>query len=189
MIRWAVSSIASVETSITGQPSFRWIASACSSSSYTSSRSAYERALPRIWRTRRSRIAASSSGFNVTPTILIVNSIAGVLGVVAAGVLVAAGIQVLRNRRSGRKLHWIFVAIKLPLALLTAVATYFLTEQMMRNVTAAVPGGPGTLPGFTTSMVLFQTLLGLAMALAYPITLTFLLRSRTARDYFASLTE
>ena len=29
-----------------------------------------------------------------------------------SGILLAAGIQILRNRRSGRKLHWIFIAIK-----------------------------------------------------------------------------
>ncbi len=105
----------------------------------------------------------------------------------AAGVLLAAGIQILRNARSGNRLHWIYIAIKVPVTLLVAVATYLFTRSIMNNVAASAPAGAlGS--SFTEIMVPVQTLLGAAMSLAYPITLVFLLRTRTAREYFASLT-
>lgn len=132
----------------------------------------------------------ASAPFQVDAAALILTATGGVLSLFAASVLLAAGIQVLRDRRGGNRLHWIFIAIKVPVTLLIAVATYLMTSSMMRNIhihNTAPPGGLNN--SYIDLMVTAQMVITLVMSLAYPVTLVFLLRSRTARNYFASLTE
>ncbi|MBC8108714.1 MAG: hypothetical protein H7Z14_19175, partial [Anaerolineae bacterium] len=132
--------------------------------------------------------AVAFSPFQVGRAAPILTVVGGVLSLLAAGVLLAAGIQILRNRRSGNRLHWIFIAIKIPVTLLVAAGSYLFTASMMRNIsTTAPPGALGS--SFMDMMILGQAVAGLLISLAYPVTLVFLLRSRTARGYFESLTE
>ena len=127
------------------------------------------------------------SPFQMPPHLLILTAVGGLLGLLTAILLFIAGIQVLRNRRGGRTLHWIFIAVKVPVVLIVGVITYLFTESMMRGVAATVPQTP--LPMSMTSwMILLQTIVYGVISLAYPLGLVFVLRSRTAREYFAQLT-
>jgi len=126
-----------------------------------------------------------ASLFAIGKTSLLLKAAGGLLSLVAAGVLLAAGIQMIRNRRNGIRLHWIFIAIKLPVTVLVAVATYLFTATMFRNVPVNTAAGPNAM----ALMMIAQVSAGLIVSLAYPITLVFLLRSQTAKNYLALLTE
>jgi len=94
-----------------------------------------------------------------------------VFGVTAAAQLALAvyllviGILTVRRSRLGRVLHWIFVGLKVPLAVLASWAAWSVTRELNT-------GGAGW---WAT-----PSLLGLI----YPIALIFVLCGRSARDYY-----
>lgn len=102
-----------------------------------------------------------------------------VLAFALAIFLLVIGIGMLRTSRRGRRLHYWYVWLKLPLAAMFAVFWYHTADHFVRSVQPAASassemGGPG---------IIVFTIAGLISA-AYAIALLFLLRARTLRAYF-----
>jgi hypothetical protein len=102
--------------------------------------------------------------------------------------LIVAGIVTLRQSLGGRRLHMIYVAIKIPLALIAILAgtwlAYGLNKGMNTLALLAASSGPEAFPG-----VFWATALVLGIGgLAYPIALLFALRSRAANEYYNMIT-
>lgn len=91
------------------------------------------------------------------------------------------GIMVLRDSRSGGKLHWIYIWLKIPLVIVAAVAGAMFWHDL---AAATSPGNPTAVPMFVVS-----ALMGAAMALAYPVALMFVLKSRGVKNYYSPVVE
>jgi hypothetical protein len=113
-------------------------------------------------------------------TVMVECILSGVLAIY----LVVSGIFVLRHSLIGSKLHWIYVALKIPLAVIGAVALPSLWYSFFNSIQSASPmgGTPMQINGF----VVFGIVIG-ALAIAYPIGLIFALSSRGARGYYNSI--
>ena len=93
-----------------------------------------------------------------------------------AGLLMAAGIQMVRGRPSGRTLHVWWAWPKLAAAVLAAASTYLWLTSFMGGM--GTGGPPWQIPWVYSGV-------SLAVAVAWPITVLFLLRTRGVRRYFA----
>ena len=104
--------------------------------------------------------------------------------------LLVIGILVLRHSPRGARLHWAYVWLKLPLAVVGALAYGWMMAEMMRGMSrtlAAAGGGAGfPLPGFFFAL---YSVIMLLIGWAYPIGLIFALRSRGVRAYYGSIAE
>ena len=102
-------------------------------------------------------------------------------------VLFIAAIMVLKDARSGRKLHLVWAYLRIPLAIFGAFAYYRLMEQTMASM-ANMPGGPPA--GSRTSMD-FSELIGigydLARSLAYPVAVIIVMNNKRVKDFYATL--
>jgi len=105
-----------------------------------------------------------------------------VSGAVAVFLLVA-GIMVLRNSLAGAKLHWVYIWIKIPLAIFAAVAAWWLWTTYI----AAMSNSRGP-TGFASSAAIMG-LIGNAFAVLYPIVLAILLKSRPVTQYYTTARE
>jgi hypothetical protein len=98
--------------------------------------------------------------------------------------LFVAGILVLRNVLSGRKLHWIYIWIKLPLALVAVAMTAWLWwqygEAARLNPGSTFTGEEGMAMG-----VMIAAIFGLV----YPLALMMTLKSRGMKDYYVQAKE
>jgi hypothetical protein len=108
--------------------------------------------------------------------------------VLSAGVaifLMVIGILVLRDSPRGAMLHWIYVWIKIPLVLIAAGAGAW----MMLGFFSSIAAMPGTAPppGSFASVITFMAVVGGLLALAYPVSLIFVLRSRRVREYYNTI--
>ena len=103
--------------------------------------------------------------------------------------LIVAGTLTLRQSLGGKRLHWIYVAIKIPLALIAVLAwawlTYGLNKGMNTLALLAASSGPQEFVGVLWVMAI---VLGLG-GLAYPVALIFALRSRAANEYYNMITR
>jgi hypothetical protein len=99
--------------------------------------------------------------------------------------LLVAGIMVLRNSLSGRKLHWIYVAIKIPLVILAIAASVWMWSEFFNSMSSAISSSSGAAPKASFgSVIIIWAIVGGVIALAYPVALIFALSSRTVRDYY-----
>jgi hypothetical protein len=96
-----------------------------------------------------------------------------VLSVLLAIYLIVAGAIVLKGSFIGARLHWIYVLIKLPLALLSALLAILWIAELAGDI------GPRGV-GYATFWIVAVAVL----SLAYPVVLLFVLRSRTVREFF-----
>jgi hypothetical protein len=121
------------------------------------------------------------------PSILTITEAA--LSLCVAVFLIIAGIWMLRDSPSAGRLHRIYVALKIPLIALAAIATWWTTSALMSSITAmtarnlAVAG----MSGFGNMIGVIQAVVGAGIALLYPIALLIILSSRTAKMHFNSL--
>ena len=127
---------------------------------------------------------------SIHPTAATLSMIEGILSGALAIYLLIVGIMTLRDSRAGGKLHWAYVALKIPLAILAAIAYTWLAMSLIAgiNATAAAAAssntpGAGPPPG-TTGAAIFWIILLAGSAIAYPIALSIALLSRTVRRYY-----
>jgi hypothetical protein len=115
-------------------------------------------------------------------------------GVALAIYLLVIGILVLRDVRAGWKLHWWYVALKIPLVIVSLAASWYVWQGFRTSINTFLaanppPGAarppPVPLGGIMGGWLTFFA----ALALAYPIALIFVLNSRTVRDYYGSVRE
>ena len=144
---------------------------------------------------RMTTVTTSGGGgppFKVNPIAAGATIVEAMASVALAIYLLVIGILVLRDSRSGRKLHWVFVGLKIPLVIVGAVAAWYLWTSLYQSMSAAMAASapPGTprppaVPGFMG----VGTAVAALMALAYPVALIFVLNSRTVREYYGSIRE
>jgi uncharacterized membrane protein YphA (DoxX/SURF4 family) len=126
-------------------------------------------------------------GFKIDPRASILMIVEAVLSLGVAVLLIVAGSLLLRNSPRALRLHWIYVILKLPLIVLAAVATWWTYTGMMNSMSAFT--GAATPPGFGNTMAAFQAIFAAVFSLLYPIALLFVLRTRTAREYFKKISR
>ena len=141
--------------------------------------------------------AAFTAFSKMNPTGIWITLVASFLGALLAIYLFVIGILVLRDSRSGARLHWIYAVLKVPLVIVAAVGSHIMTSSMMSSFAASVPGAPGVgisgagIPPATTSimqsMMIVTAAVTAAIYLAYPLSLMFILSTRTVRDYYRAL--
>ncbi len=102
--------------------------------------------------------------------------IGSILNLVLGVYLLICGILILRQSGKGALLHWIYVAIKLPLGIATAFAMASLWSQLFKSI----PSGAGPRTTWMSVAAATPSVLGLI----YPAALFFVLRSVTVRSYY-----
>jgi len=123
--------------------------------------------------------------FNMNKPAMIVAIITGVLSCGLAIYLLVIGIMVMRDSLAGRKLHWIYVGLKIPLVIASAIATAVMWNSFGNAIAAnATPGAPPP-PAFMGSFMAIGAIFGSLLGLAYPVGLIFVLMSRTAKAYYS----
>jgi hypothetical protein len=127
----------------------------------------------------------------INPVAAGVSLIAEVAGIALSIYLLVIGILVLRDVRAGWKLHWWYIALKIPLVIVSIVASWYVWQGFRSSMNAFIaanppPGAPGppSIP-LGGGMLIFLAVL----ALAYPVALIFVLSSRTVRAYYGSIRE
>jgi hypothetical protein len=109
-----------------------------------------------------------------------ISMIEAMLSILLAIYLLVVGIVTLRGVRSGGKLHWAYVALKIPLVILAIVVNSIMAASIIQGA-AATGGGSGA--GTGTVVTMWIILLALA-ALAYPLSLVVVLLTKTVRRYY-----
>jgi hypothetical protein len=117
---------------------------------------------------------------NINPAAMTLAVLAAVGSFILAVYLLICGIMVLRQSPRGGTLHWIYIALKIPLEIFSGVAIWYFFSQMISSV-ATFGGGRAVNPGFTGMMAV-----PVALGCIYPIALLFVLSSRTVREYYAA---
>jgi hypothetical protein len=108
----------------------------------------------------------------------VMSAILQLLSLLVAIYLLVSGILVLGNSPAGARLHWIYVWLKIPIAIIAALAL----SWMMQSFVTSMGMPAGGFPFFSWSSVgIYSGFWGCA----YPIALIFALRSRTVRAYYA----
>jgi hypothetical protein len=105
--------------------------------------------------------------------------------------LMIVGILVFKASPGGRKHHWWFVYAKIPLVILYFASWMVLTTTFFNGMFAMATRTAGaTPPGAASALTLGMSIWlgGLSLlALAYPISLIFVLRSRSVREWYSSM--
>lgn len=96
--------------------------------------------------------------------------------------LLTIGILTLRGSPNARRLHQIYAAVKIPLAVAGAVAFAWLMSELAQFLQASGGGGAVASPGLSTFTTISVTLAG--MGTIYPLVLLIVLRRKALRDYF-----
>jgi hypothetical protein len=137
---------------------------------------------------------------SIHPTASTLSMVEGLLSMALALYLFIIGIVTLRSTRRGWKLHWLYVALKIPLVALFVVASFWMARGFAAglNATAAAvatntPGGAGGPPAMTSAKFTAVTTTWIVLlacaALAYPVSLLFVLLSRTVREYYRPMRD
>jgi hypothetical protein len=96
--------------------------------------------------------------------------------------LLICGIMVMRQSPRGRKLHWIYVALKIPLEIFAGLAMgWFFSE-----FTSGVGGGAASAQSLGFSIM---SIVSIVMGCVYPVALIFALSSRTVREYYSEVAK
>jgi hypothetical protein len=164
--------------------------SADDSSSTSASSSSSSTSVTVVGRGGRTRSSVTMTAgppirFNMSKPAMLATVIVAALNLCLAIYLLVIGIMVLRDALSGRKLHWIYVVLKIPLVIAGGIAGWFLWRSFGNSFMAAAtpPGTPAPPMGnFMALSAVFSSL----FALAYPIALIFVMSSRTAKRYYSA---
>lgn len=143
---------------------------------------------------------APLAGWAISWGMVAVQIAAQVVGLVLAGVLLWAGIEMLRNRRRGLSIHrrWAWWKI-IWIVLVVMMLEPWMMSQMMSAMFARMPGGTNAaggagnanpLPGsFSTWMAVFSALMNGIFALIYPILVLVLTRLKSFKTHAETLSR
>jgi hypothetical protein len=130
---------------------------------------------------------------SINPVAAILSLLAELLSLGLAIFLLVAGIQTLRDSPSGAKLHRWYALLKIPLVIVATGVGLWLTTGMMKSIMASMPPGAGGAPGpqaaFMWSFIAARAIIPACLALAYPVALIFVLRSRSVRDFYNTVRD
>ncbi len=93
-----------------------------------------------------------------------------VLGLSAAGILIVAGVQLLRNRSSARRLHWLFVWIKIPLSAAALVHSLWMWSRV---------------PSADEFVFIISCVVG-SLSFVYPLVLVVVLMRTRTEEFFSA---
>ena len=128
---------------------------------------------------------ANFNGPTIDPNAATATLVLTVLQLLLAIFLLIIGILTLRFNPRGRMLHWIYVALKIPLAVGTAVASAWMWSTFMRSMPNPNNAAPqGAILTTSISMGAMPAVIGAV----YAIVLLFLLMSKSVRSYYRQLT-
>jgi hypothetical protein len=104
--------------------------------------------------------------------------------------LLVAGILTLRFSPRGRLLHWIYVAVKLPMGIATAAVSFWMWNSMLQSAMTMTtgPGAPPPPGAAAAGSAIASMMFGIVPATLgclWPIVLMFLLSSRSTRLFYA----
>lgn len=99
-------------------------------------------------------------------------------------VLLWAGIAVLRRRKRGRSLHKFWAIAKIILIFLLCYAEYLYMGGMFSSMMNSMPTSPPAPTQMFEAMSMVGAFFNLIFGLVYPVTLLFLLRMKSIREYF-----
>jgi hypothetical protein len=129
---------------------------------------------------------------NVNPTAAMVTVAENVVSAALAIYLMVIGGMVLRDHPAGAKVHWIYIAIKLPLIVVGAVAMSWLYSGLLAGfnnmLKVTMPPGSPPMPALGTRMAA-AAVVGALFSAAYPIGLIFVLLSRKVRDFYGAVID
>jgi hypothetical protein len=124
---------------------------------------------------------------SLNKTAATVSMIEAIIAMLVAVYLLIIGIVTLRDSRAGGRLHWIYVAVKIPLAIVMVVAYSMVASSLVAGANAAAaatPGAPAVAAGMGAMATFWVVMLGLA-AFAYPLALVPVLLTKTVRKYYS----
>jgi hypothetical protein len=124
---------------------------------------------------RSTRNAAAVKKLAMPALLVMVESLISGAGAIF---LLVAAIMVLRNSLSGAGLHWIYIAIKLPLAIAAGALSWWLWNQYVAAM--SVTGGSS---GFASGAAVLS-LVGTVLAALWPILLILMLKSQAVKEYY-----
>ena len=127
----------------------------------------------------------------ISPAAAILSSITSLLGLGLGIYLLVIGILTLRDSPRAATLHWWYVVLKIPLVIVSTAVGLWMTSGMMKGMAAAMPAGPGGAPPPVSMMgiMAISAIMGMLFALAYPVALIFVLRSRTVRGHYNAVRD
>jgi hypothetical protein len=121
------------------------------------------------------------AGVSISPWAMTLTSIDAALSALLAMFLLIGGIMMLGHSRSARRLHWIYVVVKIPLAIMGGIGLAFMICQFTATLSSsAAPWAPSD----TTRIALGVSVLLALLGVLYPLVLIIELRSKKVREYY-----
>ena len=124
-------------------------------------------------------------GSAFSKTTMLVSAGENLVSLGVAVILLTAGIMTLRDSRKAGKWHWVYLFVKIPLVILASVTGVLMMRGTMSSMGIGMPPGMPGGASFFSMMMLVSAVFGLAIGLAYPVALIFILRSRDVREYYS----
>ncbi len=112
-----------------------------------------------------------------------------VLTIVITALLLTAGIKLLKKRKDGLKWSNRYAWTSLAGKALNLVLAFVFTIPMMKEMTAAMSHGAGSMPGAVGGVMVVSTVLGVIVMCAYPILSLVLLNRPNVKEWFAAQPE
>jgi hypothetical protein len=129
---------------------------------------------------------ATTTRLVISNTSIVLQTVTGVLCGILAALLLVAGVFTVRARPAGRTLHLWWAWLKIVVSLFGAVATYIFWREFIGQ-TAAASGQPNVATtALSTGIVM--SLMGLGLAVLYPIAVLIVMHLRSVRNYLSSVT-
>jgi hypothetical protein len=125
--------------------------------------------------------AAAGASISLSPWAVAGFIATSVLSIGLAVLLLVAGIMVLRDSPSGRRLHLIYACLKIPLAVAAGASFAYCIYELMSSL-AASTGAPAQVGFGPTTWVTVPA----ALSCIYPVALLIALNSRSVRAYYQS---
>ncbi len=124
--------------------------------------------------------------FNISRNVSILTIWESLASLGVAALLLIAGIRSLRDSPKTIRMHWIYVALKIPLVIVAAVGMWFTYTGMMSGLSAfSASTGAAPPPIFSGAIMVVPVVFSALIAMAYPIALIFILQSRAVRTHFS----
>lgn len=110
---------------------------------------------------------------------------AGVAMMAASGLLIAAGVQLVRRRPVARTLHLVYGLAKVLIAIVALAVGLHLTRLMLAEMTASASPPPGV-GGMMEAMVIVGVVIGFLIGVAYPVFLFIWFSRKKIRQQVAA---
>jgi hypothetical protein len=129
------------------------------------------------------------SPFRIATGASILMIVEAALSICLAAFLIYAGIAMLRDSPKAPRLHRIYVALKIPLIAMSAIAIWWTYSGLMNNFSAITAGTPGAaaMPAFGNTMAVVQAIVWAGIGMLYPIALLIVLSTQTSRRHFGAI--